>query len=132
ANDLDTLDCANWGDKALLVAGTAIGARIARVLALTIHHDERVVTGQAADENVVLVRPASNHHALRVTQRISEIAEGALLNIFACDDRDAGRRVRNVLLETACSYHHCLKLRHARGILLRQKWRRHEEHKARS
>jgi hypothetical protein len=67
AHHLDALDGLQRRNVGLLEAGIAIGPCIARALALAVHQDQGVGTGQAANEDVLLAGGTGNGDALDIT-----------------------------------------------------------------
>src|SRR5690554_1261938 len=102
AHDLDPLDSS---ERRKLVGLHAAGASVHGLtsgLAAAVEHDERIFAGHAANDNVGVVWIISDDaDALYIAHGIAQRGERTGFQLFAREDRDAGRRLRNALLVTS-------------------------------
>lgn len=80
-------------------------------LASSVDQDQRVLTGHAADDDILVVRIiADDADALHVANGILEIHERAAFQLFAGNKRDRGWRIRNVLGVARGGHYHGVQL----------------------
>lgn len=108
---LDPLDGGHRRQEALLETGIAIGARLARVLPLSIHQDQRVCARQTADGNVFPPRRPRHRHTLHMAKRVGQVAVNTLFQRLARHHGYARRRIHHALLEAGRRHDQCVKKR---------------------